>query len=446
MNRLQQFVELLTGSFDNREQYEQMQKEGNQTFPLARHVNTACNDKITGLPQDFDGVFVLEESYYTVGERTNASPHLFLFTMEGEAVKLTSYEMPEGYDKDSFTYQQLKPVAFDALKPSAKFTPALYHECDGVWEGGSESMFSPVLKFTLFERFSNEGLEVSESMEVNGKRTFGYDVPILYRRVQRIFNQGENVMWKFDDDKTAAVITAREHVACGHNRQDSCPALVLPETAILFYMHSGPQYLQEHYPCTLLTEKLPRFLQGGPVWKLDEKICFLDGGRGAPQAVDTIETLAVLGVKRVVTVGMCGGFSEQVAVGDILVPDKAFVEEGTSLHYYEQIDFARPDEQLFEQLQNIPEAKVLPIVTTDAVYRQTFYKEQLWREKGAVAVDMETSALWSVGKFLGLQVASVLMISDCHPLREGESAWEWKMTMEMRRRLFEQVMEIVFSA
>lgn len=183
MNRLQQFVELLTGSFDNREQYEQMQKEGNKTFPLARHVNTACNDKITGLPQDFDGVFVLEESYYTVGERTNASPHLFLFTMEGEAVKLTSYEMPEDYDKDSFTYQQLKPVAFDALKPSAKFTPALYHERDGVWEGGSESMFSPVLKFTLFERFSSEQLEVSESMEVNGKRTFGYDVPILYRRV-----------------------------------------------------------------------------------------------------------------------------------------------------------------------------------------------------------------------------------------------------------------------
>lgn len=78
---------------------------------------------------------------------------------------------------------------------------------------------------------------------------------------------------------------------------------------------------------------------------------------------------------------------------------RPFVEEGTSLHYYEQIDFAQPDEQLFEQLKKIPGAKVLPIVTTDAVYRQTFYKEQLWREKGAVAVDMETSALWSVGKF-----------------------------------------------
>ena len=35
----------------------------------------------------------------------------------------------------------------------------------------------------VLKDFSSEQLEVSESMEVNGKRTFGYDVPILYRRV-----------------------------------------------------------------------------------------------------------------------------------------------------------------------------------------------------------------------------------------------------------------------
>ena len=39
-----------------------------------------------------------------------------------------------------------------------------------------------VMKFKLWERFSETGLEVAESMEVNGKRTFGYDVPILYKR------------------------------------------------------------------------------------------------------------------------------------------------------------------------------------------------------------------------------------------------------------------------
>ena len=45
-------------------------------------------------------------------------------------------------------------------------------------------MFTPTLKFKLFERFSDELLEVSEVMEMNGKRTFGYDQPILYRRAQ----------------------------------------------------------------------------------------------------------------------------------------------------------------------------------------------------------------------------------------------------------------------
>ena len=30
---------------------------------------------------------------------------------------------------------------------------------------------------------SDSCLEVSESMEVNGKKTFGYDEPIIYKRV-----------------------------------------------------------------------------------------------------------------------------------------------------------------------------------------------------------------------------------------------------------------------
>lgn len=180
MSKLNEFMALLTGHFNNKEQYEA--KKG-ENFPYAEHVNTACNDKILGLPADFAGVFMVEESYFTANGSIHGAPHLFLFTQQGDDVLLTSYDLPAGYDKDSFTYENLKPVAYADLKPSAKFTPALYTEKDGVWEGGSTSMFSPVLKFTLFERFSPEVLEVSEQMEVNGKKTFGYDEPILYKRV-----------------------------------------------------------------------------------------------------------------------------------------------------------------------------------------------------------------------------------------------------------------------
>ena len=81
MSKLQDFMKLLTGNFDNREQWESL-RETNPDFPLARHVNTACNDKIAGLPQGFSGEFMVEESYFTAKGTTHASNHLFLFTEE----------------------------------------------------------------------------------------------------------------------------------------------------------------------------------------------------------------------------------------------------------------------------------------------------------------------------------------------------------------------------
>lgn len=182
MSKLDDFMQLLCGEFDNREQFEAKQATG-ETFPLAHHVNTACNDKILGLPDDFAGTFMVEESYYEVDGRKSASPHLFLFTEEKDGVLLTSYDTPEGNDKRTFSYATMVPAEFSSLRESGKFTPALYREHDGVWEGGSDSMFSPVMRFHLFERFSADVLEVSESMEMNGKRVFGFDEPILYKRI-----------------------------------------------------------------------------------------------------------------------------------------------------------------------------------------------------------------------------------------------------------------------
>ena len=89
----------------------------------------------------------------------------------------------DGEDKNMFSYEFMKEVEYIELKKSKKFTPALYYERNGFWEGGSTSQFSPVMIFKLWEKFSDTCLEVFESMEVNGKRTFGYDVPIVYKRV-----------------------------------------------------------------------------------------------------------------------------------------------------------------------------------------------------------------------------------------------------------------------
>lgn len=250
-------------------------------------------------------------------------------------------------------------------------------------------------------------------------------------------------MWKYPEDDSRAIITAQQNIESIHG---SGQQLRLPQTALVFFMSRGVEYLLETHDCCLLTEKLPRFLLGGPAYSLNDTICFLDGGRGAPQAADTVETLAALGVKNVIAIGMCGAFSEELRSGDILVPPLAFSEEGTSRHYYEQTDSFAPSKEAYTELCKIPNCRNLPIVTTDGVYRQTFYKEALWREKGAAAVDMETSAVLSVAQYLGISAASVLMVSDCHPLYDGAPAWKWHMTKEMRQELFKKTIEAILGA
>ena len=73
MMKLENFVGMMTGHFDNKDQFKEMQAEG-KTYPYAEHVNTICNDKINNLPEDFKGKFVVEESYYEMNGKRHASP------------------------------------------------------------------------------------------------------------------------------------------------------------------------------------------------------------------------------------------------------------------------------------------------------------------------------------------------------------------------------------
>lgn len=99
--KIENFVRLMTGRFDNKEQFTEMKKAG-KMFPYAQHVNTVCNDKIRNMPEDFTGIFIVEESYYETDGKCHASPHLFLITENKDGIMLSSYEIPVGEDKTKF--------------------------------------------------------------------------------------------------------------------------------------------------------------------------------------------------------------------------------------------------------------------------------------------------------------------------------------------------------
>lgn len=147
MTVLDMFVKNLCDTFNNDEQIEKELKNGEIKHSYARHINGICNDKIKNLPDNFDGYFVIEESYYKQGNFNNILPHLFLFTLnEDNKVVLTSYELPKEISKEDFRNDN------EDLVKSEKFTPMVYNECDGVFTGESISYFTPVTKFELKEK------------------------------------------------------------------------------------------------------------------------------------------------------------------------------------------------------------------------------------------------------------------------------------------------------
>lgn len=139
---------------------------------------------------------------------------------------------------------------------------------------------------------------------------------------------------------------------------------------------------------------------------------------GAPYGAMILETLIAWGVRQIVFLGWCGAVAEQVRIGDIIIPSGALVDEGTSRHYGQmQAEVATPSENLLRRVRDIfsdtgPSYQEGLIWTTDAAFRETPEKVRAFQDQGVLAVEMELSALFTVGAFHGVEVVGLLVVSD----------------------------------
>lgn len=142
-----------------------------------------------------------------------------------------------------------------------------------------------------------------------------------------------------------------------------------------------------------------------------------DFGIGSPSAAAVLEELIASGAKQVISIGTAGTLSEDVSPGDIVCCTGSFRDEGTSYHYLPDSEAAFPDKTLTEKLNDAlgnGKQRVFSGLswTTDAPYRETFEEISFFREKGALTVEMEASALFSVSAYRGIKIASAFCISD----------------------------------
>lgn len=139
---------------------------------------------------------------------------------------------------------------------------------------------------------------------------------------------------------------------------------------------------------------------------------------GAPYAAILIENLIAWGAQSILYAGLCGSISPAVRIGDVILPRGSFIEEGTSVHYGMKAgDISYGSETMSAVLKGCFEKYDIPfqeglVWTTDAVFRETEELIRTYQEKNAVAVEMELSALFTIGKYRGADIGAILVVSD----------------------------------
>lgn len=213
------------------------------------------------------------------------------------------------------------------------------------------------------------------------------------------------------------LFTAKDYIKYEARRRGVSESFFnVPSRLILVYQRLGFNYLRG----ALDGEDKEWLYKDRPVFvgKLnDKRIGVFRPWVGASGAAAMLEELIACGARKIIEVGVAGGLQPSVEVGDIVVVTDAFPDEGTSRHYFPsetRFGSSTSLRELFIQQLRLKGLKfsVGPVWSTDGFYRETRGKFLKFRQQGALAVNGETSALFAVAKYHGVNIASAQVISD----------------------------------
>ncbi len=138
---------------------------------------------------------------------------------------------------------------------------------------------------------------------------------------------------------------------------------------------------------------------------------------GAPRAVEPVHIFGEIGGGPIVIqIGSCGTLQAGMATGDIVLPERATIGEGAS-QYYGGHGQSIADPGLVDAAEAAFVRRGFRVhrgsqFTTSALLAQPPERVAAWSEDGHLAVDMETSAVFSAASWFGLRAVSMLFAWD----------------------------------
>ena len=144
------------------------------------------------------------------------------------------------------------------------------------------------------------------------------------------------------------------------------------------------------------------------------KIIAISTGIGGCSAAIAIEELHNIGVNTMIRIGSCGALQKGIQLGDLIFAAGAIRDDGTSKTYIDVTYPASPDARLLLNCEDYAKEMNWNYHTGIVHSHESFYFDEndeieaRWSKKGVLGSDMETAALFTVGRIRGVKCASIL--------------------------------------
>ncbi|WP_027964360.1 purine-nucleoside phosphorylase [Halalkalibacillus halophilus] len=178
-----------------------------------------------------------------------------------------------------------------------------------------------------------------------------------------------------------------------------------------------------------------------------ERISVQGTGMGVPSiSIYVNELIQEFDVKKLIRVGSCGALQEDVKVRDVILASTSTTDSQMNRMEFGGIDFApTADFQLLKNAYEVGEKKGLNLKVGNVFTSDSFYRDNamdLFKQLASynvLAVEMETTALYTLAAKFNREALSVLTVSD-HILTGEET------TSEERQNTFSDMIEVALDA
>jgi len=150
-----------------------------------------------------------------------------------------------------------------------------------------------------------------------------------------------------------------------------------------------------------------------------KRVSVMGTGMGIPYTTIYVhELIHDYGVQKIIRTGTCGAIQPNLELNQLILAEAAHTDSGTNLRYFNDPEFCPPaSETLLLQAKKVAGELQIPVVTGKVFSTDIFYAEETDRwdkyiTDGVLAVEMETSIIYTLAARKNIQALAILSVSD----------------------------------